>query len=121
MINPYKFFTVSVILFSVFFLFIILTYTKLSWLLALFLALNTSAFIAIGYDKKIAGTGDMRIPEKVFYGICAAGGSLGVLLAMSYFRHKTKKTSFQFVVGLIALAQLLLLLSYYAKFLSTSP
>ena len=75
-------------------------------------AINLCALSIVGYDKGIAGTNSMRVPEKVFYTVAALGGSIGVLLGMQYFRHKTKKASFQFAIGLIFLIQLLAVVSF---------
>ena len=70
----------------------------------------------MGYDKKIAGTNSVRIPEKVFFLIAALGGSLGILLAMRHFRHKTRKASFQYVLGVISIIQILFICKYYIDF-----
>lgn len=66
------------------------------------LAINLAAFIIYGMDKAKAGTiGARRISEKSLLIIALVGGSLGSLLAMNIFRHKTKKMSFQTALALV--------------------
>ena len=69
-------------------------------------AASISAFILCGFDKSAARAGGLRAPEKVLFVVALLGGSLGLLLGMNTFRHKTRKASFQFVLALIILAQL---------------
>lgn len=54
-------------------------------------------------------SGAWRVPELVFYGIAALGGSVALLVGMPLFRHKTKKGRFQFTIAAILIAQLLVL------------
>jgi uncharacterized membrane protein YsdA (DUF1294 family) len=107
--DPYKFFIFVHILISLFILFLLLNFTSIEHWICILTALNTSGFIIVGYDKSIAGGKDERVPEQVLYGIALFGASLGVLLSMQFFRHKTKKASFQFVLGIILVIQILLI------------
>lgn len=75
-------------------------------LLSLILALNIFTFALFGYDKWIAGGRARRIPEKVLWTLCLLGGSAGGIAGMYTFRHKTRKTSFQFVLAGIFLLQM---------------
>ncbi|HAZ28304.1 MAG TPA: DUF1294 domain-containing protein [Candidatus Magasanikbacteria bacterium] len=69
---------------------------------------NTATFSFFGIDKwKSRGKGE-RISEKTLWILCLLGGSVGALLGMSFFRHKTKKTSFQAVLAIIIALQILL-------------
>ncbi len=61
-----------------------------------------------------------RIPEMTFYILCLMGGTLGVLLGMYTFRHKTKKVSFQAVVIIILAIQAFLFFFLYPE-LSLPP
>ena len=73
---------------------------------------------AMGLDKTIARKNGervqrgrkprRRIPEKTLFLIAALGGSLGVLLGMYTFRHKTKHWYFVVGVPAILAAQLAL-------------
>lgn len=46
-----------------------------------------------------------RVPEKTLFLIAVLGGSIGVLLGMYFFRHKTKHKSFVFGIPAILAAQ----------------
>jgi uncharacterized membrane protein YsdA (DUF1294 family) len=59
-----------------------------------FLIVNTLAFAITGYDKYLAKAHKRRIPEKTLLSIVAFGGTIGVGIAMLFFRHKTSKSSF---------------------------
>lgn len=67
---------------------------KLSWLESLLIALNISTLIICGYDKMIAGSDALRVPESLFLILATLGGSVGMLVGMNIFRHKTRKPSF---------------------------
>jgi len=59
-------------------------------------------------DKLKAKRGAWRIPEKTLLGVAAAGGSIGSLVGMYTFRHKTKHIKFTLGIPLILIAQLAL-------------
>ena len=61
------------------------------------------AFVLYGIDKAKAKRRAWRIPESVLLGIAALGGSMGALLGMQLFRHKTKHLKFLFCVPLFVL------------------
>ena len=46
-----------------------------------------------------------RTRELTLWILALVGGSLGTLLGMNYFRHKTKKQSFQAVLAMILAIQ----------------
>jgi len=60
-------------------------------------------------DKRKAKKKAWRIPEATLMGIAALGGSLGCLLGMYTFRHKTKHLKFTLGVPALLLLQILLL------------
>lgn len=70
------------------------------------ICLNLISFFVIGYDKMKANLNHRRIPEKILWSLALIGGSLGTLLGMNYFRHKTQKNSFQTVLAIILLVQI---------------
>lgn len=68
--------------------------------------INIISFFYYGFDKARSRVhGVMRVPEKTLLLLALLGGSPGSLLAMRYFRHKTKKTSFQMYFIIILLLQ----------------
>ena len=76
-----------------------------TYILMYFGTLSAFSFVLAGYDKAIAGGNHRRISERAFYILAILGGSPGLLLGMNVFRHKTRKASFQFVLGIILLIQ----------------
>lgn len=67
--------------------------------LAYFVVMSIAAFIAYGVDKHRAKQREWRISEKTLLFLSIAGGSVGALLAMQVFRHKTKHWYF-YAVGI---------------------
>ena len=63
-------------------------------LLIFFLIVNSFTFLIAGYDKYLAVKNKRRIPEKTLFALGIFGGSVGLLLAMLIFKHKTSKSSF---------------------------
>ncbi len=57
--------------------------------------LSGISFAFYGWDKRQAVLGRRRVPEQTLHLIDLAGGWPGGLLGQRYFRHKTKKLSFQ--------------------------
>lgn len=78
------------------------------FLLYVLIATSAAAFVLCAVDKRRAVLSRTRIPEMALLLAALAGGSLGLLLGMHLFRHKTRKVSFQIVVILIALLQIYL-------------
>ena len=71
--------------------------------------MNVLAFIFYKIDKVKAMNNKFRIPEATLLFFGFFGGSLGALLSMQIFRHKTKHLYFYIVNGLGLIAQLVLL------------
>ncbi len=63
---------------------------KAEILLIIALVMSVLAFVLYGVDKHKAQAGKWRIPEAVLLGVGLLGGSMGALLGMYLFRHKTK-------------------------------
>ena len=70
------------------------------------LAVNLLLFALMGIDKWKAKRGAWRIPEKTLFLTAALGGSIGGILGMKVFRHKTRHNSFKYGFPAILLAQL---------------
>lgn len=71
---------------------------------------NLCGFFAMYADKKKAMHHRWRIPEKTLFLIAISGGSLGSILGMQIFRHKTKH--WYFVAGMPAILLIQLILLY---------
>ncbi|MFH7011609.1 DUF1294 domain-containing protein [Flavobacterium sp. FlaQc-52] len=78
-------------------------------LLLYFLIVNSLTFLIAGYDKYLAIKNKSRISENTLFTMALIGGSVGLLLAMILFRHKTSKTSFIVKFLIIILLQILAL------------
>ncbi len=101
--SPYLIFgVISVIMVGAIFSYL---YTQINPLFAYLIAINASTFLLYGYDKLIAPTKLLRIPEWNLHGVALLGGSPAGLLAQQFFRHKSIKGSFQLVYWLIVLLQ----------------
>jgi len=72
------------------------------------LTVNLAGFILMGMDKKKAEEHRWRISEKTLFLTASIGGSIGVLLGMSIFRHKTKHRKFTLGIPFILSVQILL-------------
>lgn len=83
-------------------------------LLACWLVLiNLVTFFAFGLDKWKATRKEKkeavrRIPEKTLFLLAALGGSVGALLGMRAFHHKTLHKTFRFGIPLILALQILI-------------
>lgn len=76
------------------------------WIYVLFI--NLLAFATFGYDKDCARNGKRRISEKTLFTEAILGGSLGALLGMYIFHHKTRKTRFVWGIPIILGIQILI-------------
>ena len=80
-----------------------------TWLyvLAGYLALiNAITFAVYGTDKRRARKDRWRVPERTLFLLAVLGGSLGALLGMHVFHHKTKHWYFRLFIPLILLLQI---------------
>ena len=62
------------------------------------IVINAAAFLLMLIDKVKAKKNLWRIPEATLFLVAAIGGSIGSLLGMYTFRHKTKHI--KFIVGM---------------------
>ena len=76
---------------------------------------NLAAFLLYGSDKRRAKRGRWRISEKNLFLAAILGGSIGALVGMRVFRHKTRHWYFRFGIPLILVLQVLLVWAIYTK------
>jgi uncharacterized membrane protein YsdA (DUF1294 family) len=76
---------------------------QLAW--AWLMGISMAAFAAYAYDKLAARSGWLRVPERVLLLLALLGGSLGAVVAMLAFRHKTRKGPFLLRLLLVLLGQ----------------
>ena len=58
------------------------------------IGINVVTFFIYGIDKWKARRGKWRIPEDTLIWLAIAGGSIGALLGIYLFRHKTQHKKF---------------------------
>ena len=72
------------------------------------LIMNATGVISMLMDKRKAKKKLWRIPEATLLCIAALGGSVGSLVGMYAFRHKTRHMKFTLGIPAILIAQLVL-------------
>ena len=77
------------------------------------IAINIVTFFLYGYDKHIAGSNQLRVPEQILHWLAFAGGSFSALLAQKIFRHKTQKDKFQSDFWLIVIVQIVIIIIWF--------
>lgn len=78
-----------------------------------FIIINVTTAIVYGLDKLCAIKNWWRVPEITLLGVALIGGSVGALLSMMLFRHKTKHLKFKYGVPGILLFHIFLIIWLY--------
>ena len=78
-------------------------------LLYYLLVINILTFAVYGIDKWKARQGSWRISEATLLMLAVIGGTIGALLGMQVWRHKTMHLKFKYGLPLILLAQIALM------------
>lgn len=71
---------------------------------------NIVGFAMMGIDKQKAIRGAWRIPEASLFLAAIVGGSIGSILGMQVFRHKTKHWYFKYGMPAILILQVAILI-----------
>ncbi len=82
----------------------------ISLIIIYLLAVNVVSFAAMGIDKQKARKHAWRIPESTLFVLAIIGGSIGSILGMRLFRHKTRHRSFVYGMPAILIVQIILIL-----------
>lgn len=81
-----------------------------------FAVMNLIGFAMMGIDKRKAVKKLWRIPEYTFFVVALIGGSIGTIIGMHLFHHKTRHWYFVYGLPLILLLQVALIV-----FIANSP
>ena len=87
----------------------------MKYFLLYLLLINAAAFLLMLVDKLKAKKNRWRIPERTLFGSALLGGSIGAILGMYTFRHKTKHLSFTLGMPAILIAQVALAIWIFLK------
>ena len=93
----------------------------LTYLLYYLAFINLLLFVLMGVDKAKAKRGSRRVPEATLFFLAVVGGSLGGMLGMAAFRHKTLHKSFRVGFPVILIAQLALAGHLFLKWKGMIP
>jgi len=74
--------------------------------------INIITFIAMWIDKRKAKKGKWRISEGALFVLAFLGGSIGGIVGMYTFRHKTKKHRFTIGLPAILIIEILIFIVY---------
>lgn len=77
------------------------------------IAVNIVTFALFGLDKRLARRKKSRTPEAALLTLTFLGGAAGAIVAMPFFRHKTKKAPFQWAFVSTVVLQLALLAAWF--------
>ena len=83
------------------------------WLAAWLILINLITFFVFGFDKlkakyKESHENARRVPERTLFLLAALGGSVGALLGMRAWHHKTLHSAFRIGIPLILALQIFL-------------
>ncbi len=78
--------------------------------------MNLAGFAVMGIDKRKAVKRLWRIPEYVLFVIAIIGGSIGSIIGMRVFHHKTRHWYFVFGMPLILILQIALIAVVASRF-----
>ncbi|MBD5470709.1 MAG: DUF1294 domain-containing protein [Lachnospiraceae bacterium] len=81
-----------------------------------FAVMNLIGFAMMGIDKRKAVKKLWRIPEYTFFVVALIGGSIGAIIGMRLFHHKTRHWYFVYGLPVILLLQVALIV-----FIANSP
>jgi uncharacterized membrane protein YsdA (DUF1294 family) len=73
---------------------------------------NIVTFLVYGLDKWKAKKSKWRIREAALLGLAVLGGSIGALLGMKVWHHKTMHKKFRYGIPAIIIIQLILITGY---------
>jgi uncharacterized membrane protein YsdA (DUF1294 family) len=90
----------------------------MNYFISYLVAVNLITFIFFWNDKRRSKKEAWRIPEKTLISLCLIGGSIGGILGMQVFHHKTKHALFAWGIPIILILQIGLGLLIFFKVLN---
>ncbi len=84
----------------------------ISYIAIYLLVINLAGFVSMGLDKSKARRNKWRIPEATLFLFAVFGGSIGCLIGMRTFHHKTQKPKFYIGIPVILAVQTVILLYF---------
>ena len=81
-----------------------------TFLIGYVIIINVIGFLLMGIDKLKARRRGFRIPEATLFIIALIGGSIGSILGMYLFRHKTRHRTFTIGMPAILIVQIIFIL-----------
>ncbi len=81
-------------------------------LIVYFVIVNIVGFALMGIDKHKAKKRAFRIPEATLFIVAIIGGSIGSILGMYMFRHKTRHWYFVYGMPFILAVQIILVIAF---------
>ncbi len=76
--------------------------------------INALAFLLMLIDKEKAKKNRWRIPEKTLMAVALVGGSIGAVMGMKLFHHKTKHSKFAIGLPVILAIQVVIVVIIYS-------
>ena len=74
--------------------------------------INLIAFLSMLIDKRKAKRGRWRIPENTLFLFAFLGGTVGSIIGMQVFRHKTQKSKFKIGMPVLLILQILAVVAF---------
>ena len=87
----------------------------LKFFLIYYLVINIVGFLSMGLDKNKAKHNQWRIPEKTLLLIPLFLGSVGSLIGMYTFRHKTKHPQFKYGIPVFLVVNVITIYYIFTK------
>lgn len=85
-------------------------------IIAYLLIINLIGILIMLIDKRKAEKGSWRIPEKTLLIVALLGGSVGTMIGMYWFRHKTKKLKFTIGFPVILISEIVFIIYFLLKY-----
>lgn len=94
----------------------LIQYLSLSNILIYLISINIIGILIMYIDKRKAKYGKWRISENTLLIVALLGGSIGTIIGMYWFRHKTQKIKFILGFPTILIAELILIIYFLVKY-----